>query len=188
MVSESQLVKRFAELSTSQQSVETLSLFLMHHRRHSQTIVHIWSKELVATTPERKIGKNRISQVFARSENSNVLSCLAFLYVANDVIQHDKRKGGDFGRDFLPLLPAAIEHIIGRVNDENIRRTVKRIIQIWSERGVYDSDAIKLLKSSYEKGVRRLEVKRKTIRFFLFFALRSIVEIRTAMTMPKETM
>ena len=33
MVGESQLIKRFAELSTSQQSVETLSLFLMHHRR-----------------------------------------------------------------------------------------------------------------------------------------------------------
>ncbi len=57
MVSESQLIKRFAELSTSQQSVETLSLFLMHHRRQSQTIVHIWAKELVSAAPDRKIGK-----------------------------------------------------------------------------------------------------------------------------------
>ena len=57
MVSESQLVKRFAELSTSQQSVETLSLFLMHHRRQSQTIVHIWAKELVSAPTDRKIGK-----------------------------------------------------------------------------------------------------------------------------------
>lgn len=56
MVSESQLVKRFAELSTSQQSVETLSLFLMHHRRQSQTIVHVWAKELVSASPDKKIG------------------------------------------------------------------------------------------------------------------------------------
>jgi len=58
MVSESQLVKRFAELSTSQQSVETLSLFLMHHRRQSQTIVHVWAKELVSAAPDRKISKD----------------------------------------------------------------------------------------------------------------------------------
>ena len=60
MVSESQLIKRFAELSTSQQSVETLSLFLMHHRRQSQTIVHIWAKELLNATKERKIGQLKI--------------------------------------------------------------------------------------------------------------------------------
>lgn len=61
MVSESQLVKRFGELSTSQQSVETLSLFLMHHRRQSQTIVHVWAKELVSAATDRKIGKIFIS-------------------------------------------------------------------------------------------------------------------------------
>jgi len=64
MVSESQLVKRFAELSTSQQSVETLSLFLMHHRRQSQTIVHVWAKELVSAPADRKIGMRKFSFVF----------------------------------------------------------------------------------------------------------------------------
>jgi hypothetical protein len=80
----------------------------------------------------------------------------AFLYVANDVIQHDKRKGGDFVRDFLPMLPSAVQHIMSRVNDETIHRTVKRIIQIWNERDIYQTDAIKLLKTSYENGVRRI--------------------------------
>ncbi|CAF0908078.1 unnamed protein product [Rotaria sp. Silwood1] len=136
MVSESQLVKRFGELSTSQQSVETLSLFLMHHRRQSQTIVHIWAKELVSATPDRKI---------------------AFLYVANDVIQHDKRKGGEFVKDFLPMLASAVQHIVSQVDDENIHKTVKRIIQIWSERQIYQPDAIKLLKTSYENGIQKKE-------------------------------
>ena len=85
---------------------------------------------------------------------------LGFLYVANDVIQREKRKGGDFARDFLPMLPSAIEHILGHVDDENIHRTVKRIIQIWSERDIYQADAIKLLKNSYEHGVRRLTMNR----------------------------
>ncbi len=80
----------------------------------------------------------------------------AFLYVANDVIQHDKRKGGDFVKDFLPMLASAVQHIVSRIDDENIHKTVKRIIQIWSERQIYQPDAIKLLKTSLENGVWRL--------------------------------
>lgn len=77
MVSESQLVKRFAELSTSQQSVETLSLFLMHHRRQSQTIVHVWAKELVSAAPDRKIGNSSmfVNFLFNRSSFSVSLCC-----------------------------------------------------------------------------------------------------------------
>ncbi len=52
------------------------------------------------------------------------------------------------------MLPSAVQHIVSRVEDENIQKTVKRIIQIWSERQVYQPDAIKLLKTSYENGVR----------------------------------
>lgn len=49
--SESALEKKLAELSNSQQSVQTLSLWLIHHRKHSKTIVKVWYNEL-------KKGKN----------------------------------------------------------------------------------------------------------------------------------
>jgi RNA polymerase II-binding protein len=52
------------------------------------------------------------------------------------------------------MLPSAVQHIISRVDDENIHKTVKRIIQIWNERQIYQPDAIKLLKTSFENGVR----------------------------------
>ena len=54
------------------------------------------------------------------------------------------------------MLASAIQHIISRVDDESIRKTVKRIIQIWNERQIYQPDAIKLLKTSFENGVRYL--------------------------------
>ncbi len=57
-------------------------------------------------------------------------------------------------KDFLPMLASAVQHIVSRIEDENIHKTVKRIIQIWSERQIYQPDAIKLLKTSYENGVR----------------------------------
>lgn len=45
--SESALEKKLAELSNSQQSVQTLSLWLIHHRKHSKTIVKVWYNELI---------------------------------------------------------------------------------------------------------------------------------------------
>jgi hypothetical protein len=52
------------------------------------------------------------------------------------------------------MLASAIQHIVSRVEDESIHKGVKRIIQIWSERQIYQPDAIKLLKTSYENGVK----------------------------------
>lgn len=44
--SEAALEKKLSELSNSQQSVQTLSLWLIHHRKHSKTIVNVWFNEL----------------------------------------------------------------------------------------------------------------------------------------------
>lgn len=52
--SESALEKKLAELSNSQQSVQTLSLWLIHHRKHSKTIVKVWYNELTKGKDQRK--------------------------------------------------------------------------------------------------------------------------------------
>lgn len=44
--SESALEKKLSELSNSQQSVQTLSLWLIHHRKHAGPIVAVWHREL----------------------------------------------------------------------------------------------------------------------------------------------
>ncbi|XP_053117697.1 regulation of nuclear pre-mRNA domain-containing protein 1A isoform X7 [Hemicordylus capensis] len=44
--SESALERKLSELSNSQQSVQTLSLWLIHHRKHSPLIVTVWEREL----------------------------------------------------------------------------------------------------------------------------------------------
>uniref|UniRef100_A0A7N8YAP9 Regulation of nuclear pre-mRNA domain containing 1B n=1 Tax=Mastacembelus armatus TaxID=205130 RepID=A0A7N8YAP9_9TELE len=44
--SESALEKKLSELSSSQQSVQTLSLWIIHHRKHSGLIVKVWHREL----------------------------------------------------------------------------------------------------------------------------------------------
>jgi len=44
--SEDNLIKKLADLNNSQQSIQTLSLWLIHHRKHSKAITEIWLKEL----------------------------------------------------------------------------------------------------------------------------------------------
>ncbi|KAG9330758.1 hypothetical protein JZ751_022169 [Albula glossodonta] len=88
--SEAALEKKLSELSNSQQSVQTLSLWLIHHRKHSKTIVTVWYNELKKAKVSRK---------------------LTFLYLANDVIQNSKRKGPEFTDDFAPVIVDAFKHV-----------------------------------------------------------------------------
>lgn len=43
---DSALEKKLSELNGSQQSIQTLSLWLIHHRKHHKTIVQVWFREL----------------------------------------------------------------------------------------------------------------------------------------------
>lgn len=44
---ETTLIKKLLELNASQQSIQTLSLWLIHHRKHYANIVKSWYKELM---------------------------------------------------------------------------------------------------------------------------------------------
>ncbi|XP_028667926.1 regulation of nuclear pre-mRNA domain-containing protein 1B isoform X2 [Erpetoichthys calabaricus] len=126
--SESALEKKLSELSNSQQSVQTLSLWIIHHRKHSSTIVNVWHRELKKAKSNRK---------------------LTFLYLANDVIQNSKRKGPEFTRDFETVLVDACSHV-AREADEGCKKHLERLLNIWQERNVYGADFIQQLKLAIE--------------------------------------
>lgn len=44
---ENALIKKLLDLNASQQSIQTLSLWLIHHRKHYSNIVKSWYKELL---------------------------------------------------------------------------------------------------------------------------------------------
>ncbi|KAM9260437.1 LOW QUALITY PROTEIN: regulation of nuclear pre-mRNA domain-containing protein 1B [Cariama cristata] len=125
--SESALEKKLSELSNSQQSVQTLSLWLIHHRKHAGPIVSVWHRELRKAKSSRK---------------------LTFLYLANDVIQNSKRKGPEFTREFESVL-VGFSHV-AREADEGCKKPLERLLNIWQERSVYGSEFIQQLKLSME--------------------------------------
>ncbi|KAM4029025.1 regulation of nuclear pre-mRNA domain-containing protein 1A isoform 2-T2 [Anomaloglossus baeobatrachus] len=124
--SEAALEKKLSELSNSQQSVQTLSLWLIHHRKHSRGIVSVWDRELRKAKPNRK---------------------LTFLYLANDVIQNSKRKGPEFTKDFAPVIVDAFKHVSSET-DESCKKHLGRVLSIWEERAVYENDVLEHLKTA----------------------------------------
>ncbi|KAJ8390225.1 hypothetical protein AAFF_G00109640 [Aldrovandia affinis] len=126
--SESALEKKLSELSNSQQSVQTLSLWIIHHRKHSSLIVRVWHRELKKAKCSRK---------------------LTFLYLANDVIQNSKKKGPEFTRDFETVLVDACSHVAREVDDGS-KKHMERLLHIWQERSLYRADFIQQLKLAIE--------------------------------------
>ncbi|TRY98620.1 hypothetical protein DNTS_005293 [Danionella cerebrum] len=126
--SESALEKKLSELSNSQQSVQTLSLWIIHHRKHSPLIVRVWHRELKKAKSSRK---------------------LTFLYLANDVIQNSKKKGPEFTKDFESVLIDACSHV-ARDGDEGCKKHMERLLKIWQERNLYRADFIQQLKLTIE--------------------------------------
>ncbi|XP_015914877.1 regulation of nuclear pre-mRNA domain-containing protein 1B [Parasteatoda tepidariorum] len=146
------LEKKLTDLNNSQQSIQTLSLWLIHHRKHHKTIVQVWFKELKKAKPSRK---------------------LTFMYLANDVIQNSKKKGPEFSKEFSTVLHKAFAHVCECVTDAKTRSGLERIINVWGERSVYDSTIISGLRAAMQlKGVPspveankpdvREKIKRKT--------------------------
>ena len=128
--SESSLSKKLAELNNTQQSVQTLSLWLIHHRKHSKVIVKNWYKELMSATKcERKI---------------------TFIYLANDILQNSRKKGAEYMTEFLPVLNDAIENT-AKYSDEKVRFTLERILNIWKDRKIFaDEELEKMRKTLHE--------------------------------------
>lgn len=62
------------------------------------------------------------------------------MYLANDVIQNSKRKGPEYGKEFGKVLLKAFQHIGDTCHsDEKTLGSLGRIINIWNERGVYET-------------------------------------------------
>lgn len=118
---ETAFLKKLAELNSSQQSIQTLSLWLIHHRKHHASIVKTWLRDL-HNVPEPKK--------------------LTFMYLANDVIQNSKKKGPEYGKEFGTILHKAFSHIGETCKADKLFGSLGRILNIWEERGVYEPKVI----------------------------------------------
>ncbi|KAK2710472.1 uncharacterized protein LOC136026018 [Artemia franciscana] len=121
--SEQKLEKRLQNLKDTQESIQSLSGWCLQYKTHAPSIVKQWLKAIrKAKVPQR----------------------LALLYLANDVLQHSRRKQLT---GFLTSWYHALNEVLPVVRDEKIEKPMSRMLSIWEERQVYQPDEIKDLKN-----------------------------------------
>jgi len=130
--SREQLVLKLRELTESQNSINTLSLWLLHHKKFAQDAAKVWFDELKKTKGSRQ---------------------LILLYLANDVIQNGKRKGtvSEYIRTFQSVMVPAMA-VCGKNPDPKTRPKIQRIIQIWESRAIFEIPFILALRQSLTSG------------------------------------
>ncbi|XP_046839105.1 regulation of nuclear pre-mRNA domain-containing protein 1A-like [Xenia sp. Carnegie-2017] len=112
--------KKLKEMSARQDSVQTVSLWLIHHRAHSKTVVNVWLDRMKKAKPDRR---------------------LVLFYLANDVIQNSRKKGKEFSASFGKVLGESMQYL----RDTSIQPSVERVLKIWLERKVFEKDAVQKL-------------------------------------------
>ena len=135
---EDTLEKKLADLNNSQQSIQQLSLWVIHHRKHYSKIVSIWYKELHKTSNSRK---------------------LTFLYLANDVVQNSRKKAPELSKEFGGVMKKVMEHLHKSKMDDKTKGSISRLIQIWQERQIFDPKTQSELTKIWNSQLKRPKVE-----------------------------
>lgn len=77
--SDNNFVKKLGELNNTQQSIQTLSLWLIHHRKHSKTIVQVWLREM-------QRGKYRHSFIFVYNIWNTAMNTFCHAWIRFNII------------------------------------------------------------------------------------------------------
>lgn len=117
-LSDSVLEKKFQGVTNTQDSIQTLSLWLVHHKAHHQKIVAAWMRVL---------------------QKAKINHRLTLFHLANDVVQNSKRKGFLL---FVNSFAEVLKEATLLVRDEHIRPAILRVFNILEQRNVYSPEFI----------------------------------------------
>ncbi|KAF5735844.1 ENTH/VHS family protein isoform 2 [Tripterygium wilfordii] len=98
---------------------QALSHWCIFHMNKAKKVVETWARQFHCSPREQR---------------------LAFLYLANDILQNSRRKGIEFVGEFWRVLPDALRDVIDNGDDFG-RNSALRLIGIWEERKVFGSRA-----------------------------------------------
>jgi len=124
---EQALVRRLAELNQTEQSIQTLSLWLIHHRKRAALVCETWLRQLKRETANGKL--------------------LGLMYLCNDVLQNGRLKGPEYNMEFAKTLEPAFGQL-ARVLDEKSIEKMRRLLDVWHDRKVIGRDLLKQLEQA----------------------------------------
>ncbi|XP_047308726.1 regulation of nuclear pre-mRNA domain-containing protein 1B-like [Impatiens glandulifera] len=112
------LSEKLSKLNSSQQSIESVSSWCITYRKKAKEIVEIWDSSFNSAKKER----------------------VAFLYLANDILQNSRRKGSEYVNEFWKVLPGALNNVFQSADDHG-KKAATRLMDIWEDRKVFGSRA-----------------------------------------------
>eukprot|EP00890_Picochlorum_soloecismus_P006306 jgi/Picsp_1/6677/NSC_04020-R1_enth vhs family protein len=131
-LNEETFAQRMEKLMNTQESIESTSSWCSLWRSDASSLVLWW--ELY----------------FSKADTQKRLS---MIYLANDVIQTSRKRGPEFVREFLKVLPGAIGDFM-RNADEKSKESVERVISVWEKRKVFGRQSEKI-KELVQKAAER---------------------------------
>ncbi|MFH4973922.1 hypothetical protein AB6A40_000631 [Gnathostoma spinigerum] len=138
--SETAMIQRLQTLTPTSQSIQTLSMWVLHHqKKHADAIVQVWLKEVRQETQPSRL--------------------ISLLYLANDVIQNSRKQCPDFMTLFFTVLEPAFRHISIHA-DSQVVVALKKIVNVFKDRQIYSTPKIERLVmavTSSLKGIHLIE-------------------------------
>uniref|UniRef100_A0A915BVR6 CID domain-containing protein n=1 Tax=Parascaris univalens TaxID=6257 RepID=A0A915BVR6_PARUN len=129
-LSEDIIARRLRTVDHSSESIQTTSMWILHHKDSVTEIVNCWM------------------DVFKAADDALQV---ALFYVANDVCQKAKKRA-----DSHALLVAFAPHWISAIahsrNSETVRKAVVRILDIFDQRQIYSKSQLADMRSSLSDG------------------------------------
>ncbi|KAL9603504.1 MAG: hypothetical protein Q9219_001191 [cf. Caloplaca sp. 3 TL-2023] len=108
---------KLSSLNETQESIVSVSQWIMFHRRHADRTCAIWLERMRETTINKR---------------------LTLIYLANEVVQQSKaRRKDDFLVAFSPVIAEATATAYkGATND--VQEKIRRTVEVWSQRRIFD--------------------------------------------------
>eukprot|EP01107_Rhizomastix_libera_P016912 TRINITY_DN739_c0_g1_i1.p1 TRINITY_DN739_c0_g1~~TRINITY_DN739_c0_g1_i1.p1 ORF type:complete len:382 (-),score=120.25 TRINITY_DN739_c0_g1_i1:144-1289(-) len=108
------LREKLKGLTNTLLGIQSLSQWILFHRRRHSEIVQAWTSEF---------------------NNASAGHKLTLIFLANDVIQNSKKKGNEFEASFAPHIAKAVGETYA-AGDASVRRSLERTVRVWGERGI----------------------------------------------------
>lgn len=159
--SETNLEKKFLGVTNTQDSIQSLSLWIIHHKAHCKKIIDVWMKVL---------------------KKAKISHRLTLFYLANDVIQNSKRKGA---AQFVECFQEVLADAAILLRDDKIKGSVERVLNIWENRSIYSPELIDELKGTLNNAKTQSAAVTKMVAEFKYES--TVEKIRLIIKVQKET-
>jgi len=134
--SENTLSQKLSELNPTAPSIQGVSLWLLHHRKHYQSYVKVWYKELGKIKPEQK---------------------LPMMYLANDLVQNSRKKHPEVSKEFGTVMKATFTHLAASDFDSKTQKSLNRLISIWTERQTFDKKVLNDINEAWDRRSNKID-------------------------------